>query len=127
MKRDLKPIAAILLVSIQQTRDKFNPSPLPLPSSSFLSYGVVNPLLCRFGEMENQTVEHGLLHALVKYTIQLALQNVFSYTRYNRVLWALHRQAIAGKPPSTCVTLPAGQGQVDRRHGHITGLAGGLW
>ena len=33
--------------------------------------------------------EHVLLHALVKYTIQLALQNTFSYTRYNRVVWAL--------------------------------------
>ena len=36
------------------------------------------------------SVEHVFLHALVKYTIQLALQNTFSYTRYNRVDWALH-------------------------------------
>ena len=36
-----------------------------------------------------RSVEHALLHALVKYTIQLALQNAFSYTRYNRVFWAL--------------------------------------
>ena len=35
------------------------------------------------------SVEHVLLHALVKYTIQLALQNTFSYTRYNHVVWAL--------------------------------------
>ena len=34
------------------------------------------------------SVEHVLLHALVKYTIQLALQNTFSYTQYNRVVWA---------------------------------------
>ena len=33
------------------------------------------------------SVEHVLLHALVKYTVQLALQNTFSYTRYNRVVW----------------------------------------
>ena len=32
------------------------------------------------------SVEHVLLHALVKYTIQLALQNMFSYTRYNHVV-----------------------------------------
>ena len=35
------------------------------------------------------SVEHILLHALVKYTIQLALQNTFSYTWYNHVFWAL--------------------------------------
>ena len=35
------------------------------------------------------SVEHVLLHALVKHTIQLALQNTFSYTRYNRVFWPL--------------------------------------
>ena len=35
------------------------------------------------------SVEHVLRHALVKYTIQLALQNKFSYTWYNRVVWAL--------------------------------------
>ena len=34
------------------------------------------------------SLEHVLLHALVKYTIQLALQNTFSYTWYNRVVWA---------------------------------------
>ena len=39
------------------------------------------------------SVEHVLLHVLVKYTIQLALQNMFSYyTRYNRVVWALTSQ-----------------------------------
>ena len=37
------------------------------------------------------SVEHVLLHALVKYTIQLALQNTFSYTRYNRVFWAYYQ------------------------------------
>ena len=37
------------------------------------------------------SVEHVLLDALVKYTIQLALQNTFSYTRYKRVVWALLR------------------------------------
>ena len=31
------------------------------------------------------SVEHVLLHALVKNTIQLALQHTFAYTRYNRV------------------------------------------
>ena len=47
------------------------------------------------GRAENQALanhpcsaKHVLLHALVKYTIQLALQNVFSYTRYNCVVWA---------------------------------------
>ena len=35
------------------------------------------------------SVEHVLLYALVKYTIQLALQNTFSHTRYNLVVWAL--------------------------------------
>ena len=35
------------------------------------------------------SVEHVLLHALVKYTIQLALQSTFSYTWYNGVVWAL--------------------------------------
>ena len=39
------------------------------------------------------SVEHILLHALVKYTIQLALQSMFSYTRYNRVVWALEAPA----------------------------------
>ena len=34
------------------------------------------------------SAKHVLLHALVKYTIQLALQHTFAYTRYNRVLWA---------------------------------------
>ena len=34
------------------------------------------------------SVEHVLLHALVKYTIQFAVQNTFSYTRYNPVVWA---------------------------------------
>ena len=35
------------------------------------------------------SAEHVLLHALVKYTIQLALQNTFSYTCYNHVFWAI--------------------------------------
>ena len=35
------------------------------------------------------SAKYVLLHALVKYTIQLALQNTFSYTRYNCVVWAL--------------------------------------
>ena len=44
-----------------------------------------------------------LLHALIKYTMQLALQNTFSYTRYNRVIWALlsggkGNQSIPGTP-----------------------------
>ena len=38
------------------------------------------------------SVEHVLFYALVKYTIQLALQNTFSYTRYNHVFWALTSQ-----------------------------------
>ena len=48
-------------------------------------------------EIENQAVanhrcsaKHVLLHALIKYTIQLPVQNTFSYTLYNRVVWALH-------------------------------------
>ena len=38
------------------------------------------------------SVEHVLLHALVKYRIQLALQNTLS-TLYNRIVWALSRTA----------------------------------
>ena len=34
------------------------------------------------------SAEHVLLYALVKYTIQLALQHMFAYTRYNCVFWA---------------------------------------
>ena len=34
------------------------------------------------------SAKHVLLHALVKYTIQIALQNMFSYTWYNHVVWA---------------------------------------
>ena len=34
------------------------------------------------------STEHTLLHAIVKYMIQLAQQNMFSYTWYNRVVWA---------------------------------------
>ena len=46
------------------------------------------------GGAENQALvklsaEHVLLHTLVKYTIHLALQHTFAYTRYNHVLWAL--------------------------------------
>ena len=35
------------------------------------------------------SVERILLHALVKYMIQPALQHTFAYTWYNRVFWAL--------------------------------------
>ena len=35
------------------------------------------------------SAKHVLLHALVKYTIQPALQSTFSYTRYNSVVWTL--------------------------------------
>ena len=48
------------------------------------------------GCAENQAIvnhrcsaEHVLLHALVKYMIQLALQHTFVYTQYNHVFWAL--------------------------------------
>ena len=50
---------------------------------------------CSIGCAENQALvnhrcsaEHVLLHALVKYTIQLALQHTCVYTWYNRVFWA---------------------------------------
>ena len=48
------------------------------------------------GCAENQAVanhrcsaEHVLLHALVKYTMQFALQHMFAYTWYKHVFWAL--------------------------------------
>ena len=40
------------------------------------------------------SVEQVLLHALVKYTIQLALQSTFSYTRYKRVVWTLDKKSL---------------------------------
>ena len=44
------------------------------------------------------SAKHVLLHALVKYTIQLALQNTLSYTRFNRVVWALYRDSVSLTP-----------------------------
>ena len=35
------------------------------------------------------SAEHVLLHGMVKYTMQLALQHMFAYTWYNHVFWAL--------------------------------------
>ena len=40
--------------------------------------------------------EHVLLHALVKYTIQFALQHTFVYTRYNHIFWAITVSVSAG-------------------------------
>ena len=50
------------------------------------------------------SAEHVLLHALVKYTIQLALQHKFVYTQYNHVFWAL-RSVISWDCLGGCLTL----------------------